>query len=200
MSDPRPRNRGRIDERPPRTTRAPATIMQFRSWASLSRSPASLNLALCYCKSGAPRIEVQAHAVRTSRQEAGPNRFCHRGSGQARRTDAALLAIDSQRRTHQVLARGRQGASALTDLKADHVTLGANGRQIEVGGRPYPPSRRADQRHTDSEWAMRWLLALLVRCCDLLAVAPKAAASAGNRSQSNTALRKIMDDVLQVAD
>jgi hypothetical protein len=53
---------------------------------------------------------------------------------------------------------------------------------------------------TDSESAIRWLLALMVLCCDPPDKAPTAAASARRRPQSDAAVPNIMGDVLQVAD
>lgn len=52
----------------------------------------------------------------------------------------------------------------------------------------------------DIERAIRWLIALMVLCCDPPGWALTAAATARNRLQSDAALPKIIDDVLQIAD
>jgi hypothetical protein len=147
----------------------------------------------------APRIEVQAHAVADldRRQiESTIEEAAKRG-----RTDAALSAIDGQRKASQVLAGERQReTSTLTDLKAERATLGANGPQIEAEAAPIRCVAKSIGADTDTEWAIRWLLALMVLCGDPPAKALTAAASARNQLQSDAALPKIMDDVLQVVD
>src|SRR5262249_4159627 len=109
--------------------------------------------------------------------------------------------IDGQRKARQVRAGERpRDASTLAHLEAERATLGATERQIEAGGAPICHVAKPIGADTDNEWAIRWLLALMVLCCDPPAIAVTAAASAQNRPQSNAALPKIMDDVLRVAD
>jgi hypothetical protein len=166
----------------------------FPKVARLDERPAVQSVIKAQDATLAPRIEVQAHAVAHLDGRLGHVDSTIEEAARRGRTDAALVAIDGQCRAHQVLARGHQDASTLTDLKAERATLGSNGRPIRHLAEP--TSADADS----GEWAMRWLLALMVLCCDRLAVAPKAAASARNRRKSDTALPKKMDDVLQVAD
>jgi hypothetical protein len=145
----------------------------------------------------APRIEVQAHAVADldrTQIDSTIEEATKRG-----RTNAALSAIDGYRQAHQVPPRAPQDALTLADLKAERATLGGNGRQIEAEAAPIRHVAEPIGAEPDSEWAIRWLLALMMLCCDPPGRASTAAASARNRPQSDAALPKIMDDVLQVA-
>jgi hypothetical protein len=111
----------------------------------------------------AARIEVQAPALADLDQRPGQIDSSIEEAAKRGRTNAAPLAIDGQRKARQVLAG---------DLKTELATLGANGRQIEA--------EAALIRHvvdTDSEWAIRWLLALMVLCCEPPAMAVTAAAA-----------------------
>jgi hypothetical protein len=147
----------------------------------------------------APRIEVQAHAAGDldRRQiDSTIEEAAKRG-----RIDAALSAIDAQRKARGGLAGERQReTSNLGELKAERATLGAKGRQIEAEAAPLHYVAKPIGADTDSEWAIRWLLALMVLCCDPRATALTAAASARNGPQSDVVLPKIMDDVLQIAE
>jgi predicted nucleic acid-binding Zn-ribbon protein len=146
----------------------------------------------------APRIEVQAHAVGDLDRRPGQIVTIEEATKRGR-TDAALSARDGQRKAGQVLSDDRQReASTLADFKAEYATLGAKGRQIEAVAAPIRHVGESIGAETDSERAIRWLLALMMLCCDPPALT--AAESARNRSQSDVALPKIMSDVLQVAD
>jgi hypothetical protein len=64
------------------------------------------------------------------------------------------------------------------DLKEERAALGAKGRQTET---EYTPIRYVAEllgADTDSERAIRWLILMMVLCCDPLAIALTAAASA----------------------
>jgi hypothetical protein len=145
----------------------------------------------------AARIEVQAHAVADldRRQiDSTVEDAAKRG-----RTEAALSAINGQREAPHVLAGERQQeAPPLADLKAERASLGANGQQTEAEAAPISCDAKPIGADADREWAIRWLLALMVLCCD--PPAPTAAASARNGPQSDVTILKIRDDVLQVAD
>jgi hypothetical protein len=116
------------------------------------------------------------------------------------RTNAVLSAIDGQRKAGQALAGVRREASTLADLKAERATLGATGRQIEAEGDLIRYVAEAIGAETDSERTIRWLLALIMMWCDPPARALRAAESARDRPQSDAALPKIMEDVLQAAE
>ena len=102
-----------------------------------------------------------------------------RGSGQARPYERALSAIAEQRKAREALSgqRQREGA-ALADLKTERAALSAKGRHIETEAAPIRYVAELIGSGTDSEQAIRWLIALMVLCCDPLAIALTAAASA----------------------
>ena len=63
-------------------------------------------------------------------------------------------------------------------LKAERASLSARGKQIETEAAPIRYVAEFFGADTDSERAIRWLIALMVLCCDPLAIALTAAASA----------------------
>jgi hypothetical protein len=81
------------------------------------------------------------------------------------RTNAALSAIEGQRKA--LRASSRQNAPAWPPK-------GAGSRS----GRTHPPCHELVGSNADSERAIRWLIAFMVPCCDQLAIALTAAASA----------------------
>ncbi len=125
------------------------------------------------------RIDVQAHTVadldaRVAQIDATIAEATRRG-----KTNAALSAIEGQRKSRQALAGERQReALTLADLKAERAAVGAQGRQIETEAAPIRYVADLVGADTDSERAIRWLIALMVLCCDPLAIALTAAASA----------------------
>jgi hypothetical protein len=135
----------------------------------------------------APRIEVEAYAVADLDQlgqiDSPVEEAAKRG-----RADAALSTIDAQCKARPVLTGDRHGeASTLTDFTAECATLGTKERQIEAEAAPIGHVAEPIGGETDSEWAIRWLLALMVLCCDPPARALTAAASTRNRPQSDAA-------------
>src|SRR5215471_15867114 len=70
--------------------------------------------------------------------------------------------------------RGRTKPGGGCPLKAERAGVAAKGRQIETGAAPI----RYVGTDTDSERAIRWLIALMVLCCDPLAIALTSGASA----------------------
>ena len=65
--------------------------------------------------------------------------------------------------------RQREGV-ILADLKAERAALGAKGRQMETEAAPIRYVAEFVGADTDSEKAIRWLIALIVMCCDPLAI------------------------------
>jgi hypothetical protein len=65
----------------------------------------------------------------------------------------------------------------LAALKAERASLAAQIRRIETEAAPIRYVAELLGTDTDSERAMRWLIALMVLCCDLLAIALTASAS-----------------------
>ena len=63
-------------------------------------------------------------------------------------------------------------------LQTERATVAAKGRQIETEAAPIRYVAELIGADTDSERAIRWLIALMVLCCDPLAIALTAAASA----------------------
>jgi hypothetical protein len=126
----------------------------------------------------AARIEVSAsHVADLDRQIAQIDNAVAAAT-QRGRTNAALSAIEAQRKSRAALAGERQReASALADLQAERAVLGAKSRQIETEAAPLRYVAELIGVDTHSEWAIRWLIALTVLCCDPLAIALTAAAS-----------------------
>jgi hypothetical protein len=62
-------------------------------------------------------------------------------------------------------------------LKAERASVAARGRRIETEAAPIRYAAELIGIGADSERAIRWLVALLVLCCDPLAIALTAAAS-----------------------
>jgi hypothetical protein len=127
----------------------------------------------------AARIDVQAHAVADLDRRLGQIDSAIEEAARRGRTNTALSAIEGQRRARAALVdeRKREG-SALAALKAERASLAAQGRQIETEAAPIRYVAELIGADTDSERAIRWLIALIVLCCDPLAIALTAAASA----------------------
>jgi len=127
----------------------------------------------------AARIAVQTHTVadldaRVSQIDAAIAEATKRG-----RTSAALSAMDAQKKARAGLADERKReASTLAALQVERATVAAKGRQIETEAAPIRYVAELIGADTDSERAIRWLIALMVLCCDPLAIALTAAASA----------------------
>jgi hypothetical protein len=95
------------------------------------------------------------------------------------RTTTALAAIEALRKTREMLAAQRQReGKALADLKAQRAAFGAKSRQIESEDAPIRYVAELLGAEADSERAIRWLILVIVLCCDPLAIALTAAPSA----------------------
>jgi hypothetical protein len=127
----------------------------------------------------AARIDVQTHAVADLDRRLGQIDSTIDEAAKRGRTVTALTAIKGQRKGREALSAQRQReASTLADLKAERAALGAKGRQIETEAAPIRYVAELKGANADSERAIRWLIALMVLCCDPLAIAFTAAASA----------------------
>jgi hypothetical protein len=94
------------------------------------------------------------------------------------KTSTALSAMDSQSRARGTLAGEREkAAGALAALKAERAQVAASGHRIETEAAPITYVAELLGIGTDSERAIRWLIALMVLCCDPLAIALTAATS-----------------------
>jgi len=70
-----------------------------------------------------------------------------------------------------------EAAGTLAALKAERASVAAKGRQAETEAAPIRYVAELVGANMDSERAIRWLIALMVLCCDPLAIALTAAAS-----------------------
>jgi uncharacterized coiled-coil protein SlyX len=125
------------------------------------------------------KISVQAHTVadldrRLAQIDAAVEKATEKG-----RTTAAMKLADDQRKARAGLVDERKReAGILAALQAERAGVAAKGRQIETEAAPIRYVAELLGADTDSERAIRWLIALMVLCCDPLAIALTAAASA----------------------
>ena len=99
------------------------------------------------------------------------------------KSNTALSAIEGQRRARASLADERnEAAGTLAALKIERATVAAKARQAEVEAVPIRYVAELVGADTNSEQAIRWLIALMVLCCNPLAIALTAAASARRSS------------------
>jgi hypothetical protein len=143
------------------------------------------------------RIEVQAHVVADPDQRLGQIDSTVEEAAKRGRTDAVVSAVDGQPKARQVLSRGPQDVLTLADLKAERAPLGAMGRQIEVEAAPIGHVAEPTAADTDGEWAIRWLLALMMLSP---AITPTAPGIGSESTAEQRRVTKIIDDVLQIAD
>jgi uncharacterized protein YlxW (UPF0749 family) len=127
------------------------------------------------------KISVQAYTVadfdrRLAQIDAAVEKATEKG-----RTTAAMKLADDQRKARAGLVDERKpeaGAPPPGSLQAERASVAANGRRIETEAAPIRYVAELLGVDTDSERAIRWLIALMVLCCDPLAIALTAAASA----------------------
>jgi hypothetical protein len=125
------------------------------------------------------RIEVAAHVVDDLDRRLGQIDTAIETAAKRGKAGAALSAIESQKKARAGLAGERnEAASTLAALKAERAQVAAKGRQAETEAAPIRYVAELLGADTDSERAIRWLIALMVLCCDPLAIALTAAASA----------------------
>ncbi len=92
------------------------------------------------------------------------------------RTNGALDAINSQRKARaELVAQRQREAEILTGLKVEQAGRG-QGPRGRGRSRPDHVRGAAPRRHDRA--AIRWLILAMVLCCDPLAIALTAAASA----------------------
>jgi hypothetical protein len=135
----------------------------------------------------AARIDVQAHTVADLDRRLGQIDTAVEEAAKRGRTNAALSAIEGQRRLRAGLMDERnRKAGTLAALKADRASVAARGRQIETEAAPIRYVAELIGADMDSERAIRWLIALMVFCCDPLAIALTAAASARRTTEGGS--------------
>jgi hypothetical protein len=126
----------------------------------------------------AARIEVAAHNVADLDRRLGQIDLAIEEAAKRGKTNTALTAVAGQRNAREALVTQRQReALTLADLKAERAALVAKGRQIETEAAPIRHVAELIGATADGERAIRWLIALMVACCDPLAIALTAAAS-----------------------
>jgi hypothetical protein len=141
----------------------------------------------------AARIDVQAHTVADLDRRLGQIDSAIEEAAKRGKTNTALSAMEGQRRARAGLTSERNEAagtllSLLTALKAERASLAAQGRRSETEAAPIRYVAELIGADTDSERAIRWLIGLMVVCCDPLAIALTAAASARARSSRSAAI------------
>ncbi len=125
----------------------------------------------------AARIEAQTHTLtdvdtRLSQIDGAIAEMTKRG-----RTNGALDAINSQRKARMELVAQRQReAEVLTGLKTEQAAAVARAHAVEVEAAPI--MYVAQLLGGTTEQAIRWLILAMVLCCNPLAIALTAAASA----------------------
>jgi hypothetical protein len=123
------------------------------------------------------KIEQQRHVVADLDRRIGQIDSAIEAASTRGRTVTALNAIQDQRRARQAIVDERKKeAGTLTALQAEHASVVARGRQIE--GENAPIKFIAQTLDTDTEHAVRLLIALVVLCTDLLSLSIAAAVSA----------------------
>lgn len=95
------------------------------------------------------------------------------------RTTTALAAMEGQRQTRASLAGEREkAAGTLAALKAERAGVASKAKQEETEAAPIRYVAELAGAATDPEQAIRLLILLMVLCCDPLAIALTAVASA----------------------
>jgi hypothetical protein len=124
------------------------------------------------------RIDVQAHAVADLDRRLNQVDLAIEEAAKRGKTNTALSAIEAQKKRREALVDERmREAGALATLRTERASVVARGRQIETEAAPIRYVA-AVFGVADQETAIRWLIALMVLCCDPLAIVLTAAASA----------------------
>jgi hypothetical protein len=128
----------------------------------------------------AGKIEVATQAIADLDRRLGQIDLAIEEAAKRGKTNTALAAIEGQRKGRATLAVERQReAEALAGLKAERAAIAAKGRQMEAEAAPIRYVAELVGSDADAEQAIRALILLMVLCCDPLAIALTAAASAG---------------------
>jgi hypothetical protein len=127
----------------------------------------------------AAKIDAQGHTVADlDRRVAQIDAAIEKATTLGRTNGAMAIAEDSRKaRVGLVEERKREGA-ALVTLQTERATVAARGRQAQTEAAPIRYVAELVGIAADSEQAIRWLIALMVLCCDPLAIALTAATAA----------------------
>jgi hypothetical protein len=127
----------------------------------------------------AARIELAAARVADLDRQIAQIDAAVAAATQRGKTNTAVSIMEGQRKARAGLAGEREkAADALAGLKTERAGVAAKGRQAETEAAPIRYVAELLGVGGDSERAIRWLIALMVLCCDPLAIALTAAASA----------------------
>jgi hypothetical protein len=128
------------------------------------------------------KIDVQTQVVADLDRRLGQIDSAIEEAAKRGKTATALSAIEGQRRARAALADERnREAGTLAALKTERAQVAAKGRQAETEAAPIRYVAELVGADADSERAIRWLILLMVLCCDPLAIALTASASAGRK-------------------
>jgi hypothetical protein len=128
-------------------------------------------------------IEVATHQIADFDRRLGQIDSAIEEANRRGKTKTAMATMEGQQKSRAGLAEERnREASTLASLKAERASVAAKGRQIETESLPIRYVAELVGADTNSERAIRWLIALRVLCCDPLAIALTAAASATVRA------------------
>jgi hypothetical protein len=96
-----------------------------------------------------------------------------------------MALADQQRKTRDGLSVQREAARAtLIGIQAQRAALTAEGERVEAAAGPV--QYLAVMIGTDAETAVRWLILLMVLCCDPAAIALTVAVAGGANMGSRT--------------
>jgi hypothetical protein len=125
------------------------------------------------------KISVQVHNVADLDRRLGQIDWAIEEAARRGKTNTALSAIEGQRKRRETLVDERKREDGtLAALQAERASVVARGRQIETEAAPIRYVAELLGSDAGSERAIRWLITLMVLCCDPLAIALTAAASA----------------------
>jgi hypothetical protein len=125
------------------------------------------------------RIEVAGQAVTDLDRRLGQIDLAIETAAKRGRTKTALIAFSDQKTVRAALSGERQrAAEGLAELKAQRASVVARGRQADAEAAPIRFVAELLGMGGDDERAIRWLILLMVACCDPLAIALTAATSA----------------------
>jgi hypothetical protein len=101
------------------------------------------------------------------------------------RTAVAMNLAEQQRRTRDAMVASRQAATAaLIDMQTKRAALTAETARVEAATGPI--QYIATTLRTDTETAVRWLILLMVLCCDPAAIALTIAVAGARKNRSTS--------------
>jgi hypothetical protein len=127
----------------------------------------------------ARRVHAQLVAVHVGERGAATSRPepSKKQPGAARPTQHCRLWNGGVAPRAALVEERKREAATLAALQADRASVAARGRQIETEAAPIHYVAELLSADIDAERAIRWLILMMVLCCDPLAIALTAAAS-----------------------